>query len=75
MECPKCGGEMKTCCQLYAEFMEKYEDKDPALFQVGHSCGPAEWICQQCGHRQYVRGLLEQSIGEFVFVGRKEGGL
>ena len=60
MNCPKCGNEMKTCCELYNEFMEKYKDKDPTLYQVGHFCGPSEWVCQKCGCRKYKMNILEE---------------
>jgi len=48
--CPKCGAEMKTCCQLYSETHQTFEQmaKEP------HSCGPSEWICQKCGYKEYA---------------------
>ena len=40
-KCPKCGTPMGVCCVLAAG--------------KSHSCGQAEWICQKCGHHEYVR--------------------
>ena len=55
MKCPNCGAEMKTCCQLVAEAQRK------AGIIYQHSCGPSEWVCERCGHRQYVTGFISLS--------------
>jgi predicted RNA-binding Zn-ribbon protein involved in translation (DUF1610 family) len=45
--CPNCGSKMKTCCDLHRQ-----------LNLAGHltNCvheGPEEWICLNCGLREY----------------------
>ena len=52
-KCPKCGKEMKDCCEKYNEFIKKYQKDDPALYSVGHNCGQSEYICDKCGYREY----------------------
>jgi len=43
---------MKTCCQIYQERLEEARRRDEALYNVGHSCGISEWVCQNCGFRR-----------------------
>ena len=58
MKCPNCGAEMKTCCQLVAEAQQK------AGIIYQHSCGPSEWVCERCGHRQYVTGFIPGTLSD-----------
>lgn len=66
MNCPNCGSEMKTCCQIYQERLEEAR-RNNAYLTYGHSCGQPEWICQNCGFRRVANLPHFQEFNVTIF--------
>jgi len=45
--CPQCGNKMKTCCDLHRQL------NLPGHRPNGVHEGPEEWVCLNCGIREY----------------------
>jgi ribosomal protein S27AE len=55
--CPQCGSRMKTCCEVYRQF--KLGGHKPN----GVHEGPEEWVCINCGTREYKELVLRVMCG------------
>jgi ribosomal protein S27AE len=55
--CPQCGSRMKTCCEVYRQF--KLGGHKPN----GVHEGPEEWVCINCGTREYKDLVLRVMCG------------
>lgn len=55
--CPQCGHRMKTCCDLHRQL------NIPGHRPNGAHDGPEEWICLNCGLREYKDLALRVMCG------------